>query len=175
MKKTLSVIFALILAFSALTGPMASFVAAEPGVPSAAVYINGKWVSAVELSGNGTQWVTFPVSSSSIKIGTVNYVRITDNVANGDSEESQVGICMTDSDNVNTYRTPHIWLDDNYSVEQGKNADINIEGWNGTKWVCLHSNEANKNDSVSVLGKKSDGTYLGFARNITLSSDVLET
>lgn len=170
MKRTVALLLVLTLACSLLGAAFALGAAS----PSVTVYVNGKWVCAQTLGGAGTRWVSFPIPKSTLKNGTVNYIRITDNIANGDAADTQVSICMTAAGASDTYRTSHQWLDDSYSAESGFNADFNLEGWDGTQWVCVHSTGAYGADSSALLGKKPDGTYQGFARNINLADDVTE-
>lgn len=172
MKRTIAILLVLALTCSMFAVTAAFVTAAGADSPSATVYVNGKWVCAKTLSGTGTQWVTFPIPESSLKDGTVNYIRITDNVANGADAAAQVSICMTSASAVDTYCTAHRWLDDSYKAESGRNADFNLEGWDGTQWVCVHANGAYGSDAAAILGKKADGTYQGFARNINLAADV---
>lgn len=173
MKRGLSVLLLLALLCSLFAAAIAT-PAAGAGSPSAAVYVNGQWVSAKYLYGSGAQWIEFPIAKSSLKNGTVNYIRITSNADNGDTENTQISIGMSYSSETNTYSTPHQWLDDGYSAEAGRNADFNLEGWDGSKWVCVHSGSAYSADATEVLGKKADGTYQGFARNLELAAGTTE-
>lgn len=144
-------------------------------VPSLAFYMNGTWFAAQSLVGeSGNVFVTVPIAKSLLADENTNYLRITSNVANGNSDETQVKLYFTDSTWTNTYMSPNWWVDDSWSECTNKQANVWIEGWDGTQWRRIHDDvDAFEADSATVLGKTENGSYLNYARNIWVGGGAL--
>lgn len=144
-------------------------------VPSLAFYMNGTWFAAQSLVGeSGNVFVTVPIVKSLLADENTNYLRITSNVANGNSEDTQLKLYFTDSTWTNTYMSPNWWVDDSWSECTNKQANVWIEGWDGSQWRRIHDDvDAFEADSATVLGKTENGSYLNYARNIWVGVGAL--
>ena len=171
-KRILSIILALALMIPVLAGALPAQAEAAPAV---AVYVNGNWVAAQDLTGSGETWVRVPIDKAVLKDNDTNYVRVTTNVASGTTQETQASLYFTNSTWSNTYLSPNWWVDDGWQPFTDKQANFYIAGWNGTQWQRIHDDidTGYKTDSASILGRNADGSYTNYARNIWVGENTL--
>ena len=174
-KRILSLLLALTLLVPTLSGILPGAARAE-AAPAVALWINGIWCAAENLSGSGETWVRIPIDKSILKENDTNYVRITTNVANGETQAQQASLYFTDSTWSNSFLSEQIWVDDNWTGFTEKQANFYIAGWNGSAWQRIHDDidTGYKTDSSHAVGKNSDGTYTNYARNIWTGANTLE-
>ena len=174
-KRILSLLLALTLLIPTLSGVLPGAARAE-AAPAVALWINGIWCAAENLSGSGETWVRIPIDKSILKENDTNYVRITTNVANGETQAQQASLYFTDSTWSNSFLSEQIWVDDNWTGFTDKQANFYIAGWNGSAWQRIHDDidTGYKTDSSHAVGKNSDGTYTNYARNIWTGANTLE-
>ena len=175
-KRILSFVLALTLLVPVLAG---AFPARAETAPAIALYLNsdhGEWYAAQELSGSGETWLRIPIAKSKLVEGIDNYLRITTNVANGTSADTQASLYLTDSTWSNSFLSRNIWVDGDWSAYTDKQANFYIAGWNGSAWQRIHDDidTGYKTDASSVLGRNEDGSYTNFARNIYIAAGTLE-
>lgn len=179
-KRVLSALLAGIMLFAALQGSVLPSAAAANNEPSVAVWVNGNWVAAKSLAGlSGEQWIDLPIAASVLKdsgegTGATNYVRIASNVANGTAQETQVRLYTSDCAASDTFVSHNWWVDGDWAVLNGVNADYAIEGWNGAQWVPIHKEGAAAAEAGLTLGRVSSTDYLGYARNLWTENNTLE-
>lgn len=175
-KRILSFVLALTLLLPTLAG---AFPARAETAPAIALYINsdhGEWYAAQELSGSGETWLRIPIEKSKLVENRDNYLRITTNVANGTTPETQASLYLTNSTWSNSFLSTDIWVNGGWNAYSDKQANFYIAGWNGSTWQRIHDDidSGYKTDNAVVVGRNSDGSYTNFARNIWLGSGVLE-
>ncbi len=171
-KRIASLLLALALLLPMFSGVLPARAEAAPAI---ALWINGTWCAAQDLSGSGETWVRIPIDKALLKENDTNYVRITTNVANGDTEAKQASLYFTNSTWSNSFLSEQIWVDDNWTGFTDKQANFYIAGWNGSQWQRIHDDidTGYRTDSSHVLGKNSDGSHTNYARNIWTGANTL--
>lgn len=179
-KRLLCVLLCLLLLLPAVSSIAAPFVSAANNEPSVVIYVNGNWISAVSLAGkSGTCWLEFPINADALRDtgegnGATNYVRIAGKASNGSASASQLRLLFSTCEVSNTYVSHNWWVDSDWALVEGQNADILIEGWNGSAWVRIHSDNISYTGNASFqLGKQDSGVYQGFVRNLWVSNGTL--
>ena len=176
MKKLLSVILVLVLLVPLTSG---AFATGGNSDPSVAIYVNGQWIAAKSLAGvSGDTWVEIPISAAVLKdsgegTGATNYVRITSNVANGQTADTRLDMMGSACGWSNTYVCHNWWVDDDWSGIGNVNADLAIEGWNGSQWVRIHNDHDYVADTLLTVGNVDGSSYLGYGRNIWTENNTL--
>ena len=171
-KRILSIVLALALLIPVLAGALPAHAETAPAV---AVYVNGQWVAAQDLTGSGETWVRVPIDKAVLKEKDTNYVRITTNVASGSTPETQASLYFTNSTWSNSFLSPNWWVDDGWQAYSDKQANFYIAGWNGSKWQRIHDDidTGYKTDSSMILGRNADSSYTNFARNLWVGENTL--
>ena len=120
-KRILSIVLALALLIPVLAGALPAHAETAPAV---AVYVNGQWVAAQDLTGSGETWVRVPIDKAVLKEKDTNYVRITTNVASGSTPETQASLYFTNSTWSNSFLSPNWWVDDGWQAYSDKQANF---------------------------------------------------
>ena len=175
-KRIVSSLLALAVLISVLTG---AFPARAESAPAIALYLNsdhGEWYAAKTLSGSGETWVQIPIEKSKLVENRENYLRLTTNVANGDTPETQARLFFTDSTWSNSFLSTDRNVDGGWSAYSDRQANFYIAGWNGSGWQRIHDDidTGYRTDHAEIVGRNADGSYTNYARNIWIGSDTLD-
>ena len=125
-KRIVSSLLALAVLISVLTG---AFPARAESAPAIALYLNsdhGEWYAAKALSGSGETWVQIPIEKSKLVENRENYLRLTTNVANGDTPETQTRLFFTDSTWSNSFLSTDRNVDGGWSAYSDRQANFYI-------------------------------------------------